>query len=484
MKKSIKCNYFFNIAYQLLVIIVPLITTPYVSRIIGAEGIGAISYTNSIISYLILMGSLGMGAYSSRQIAYYQFDKEKQSEIFSELFSVKLLLMLPAFSLLMVIAMLSDAYRILYFIQIGYLISDAITIDWLYTGNEDFEVTITRSFIIKLISVFLIFILVKDAGDLYIYAGILTGAYLLSGISLWIGCKRYVSNIKFSLKNMRKHLQGALAIFSVQIASSMYLYLDKTMIGLLADSIAENGYYEQTQKIVRLSITIITSLSTVMLPRIANAYKENNTEAIRVYMENSLKFAFFMGIPMTFGLIGCSDNIVPWFLGAEFDECRLLLKIFAPVILFNSIYNVIGYQYLLAIKEEKKVTMIVSVGACCNFALNLIMIPYMRATGAALASLCAEMVVALLMILYIRRNMQFDNMKKYILKCLIAATIMYVLIVVLEGMVEPGFGQTLFLLIVGIVCYFFFMTILRENYILGMVRGMVLKLHERIRNGR
>ncbi len=482
MSKSVKKNYVFNVSYQLLTILAPLITTPYISRTVGAKGLGAISFTNSIVSYLIIVATIGMGVYSSRQIAYYQKSREKQTQLFSELLSIKIILLIPALILLMAIIIFAKQYRLLFVIQAGYLLANTFTIDWLYAGNEDFVVTVTRNFVVKIISIVLIFAFVKKTSDLYLYAIILVGSNFLGTISLWIDLKKHVDCFKFSLNNMSYHLKGALSLFSVQIAGSVYLYLDKTMIGMLSSDISENGYYEQAQKIVRLSITLITSLSTVMLPRIANAYKENNNKAIEKDMQNSLKYVFFIGLPMTLGLIACADNIVPWFLGDEFLKCRELLKVFAPVILFNSIYNILGYQYLLAIKKERLVTYIVGLGAILNVIMNILLIPQYGSLGASWASLMAELLVASIMFIIIQKKISFPQIKRYAIKCFIGSLIMFMIVYGFSHMVSAGILQTILLILIGIVTYVLMMYLLKEDYILTNFKRIITKIFNRKSN--
>ena len=272
MSKSIKKNYLYNLIYQSLILIVPLITTPYLSRVLGAEAIGIYSYTISITTYFVLFGSLGIALYGQREIAYVQDDKEKRSTVFIEILLMRFITLGISMLIFYLSFVKQGQYSTYYKILILEIISNSIDISWFFQGIEEFKKTVVRNAIVKIISVICIFIFVKNTNDLLKYFIIYVLSTFLGNLSLWMYLPKYIE--KVNLKNIKifKHLKPAIALFIPQIAVQIYTVLDKTMIGAIVDDKAEVGFYEQSQKIVKLLLAIATSLGTVMSPRMASTF--------------------------------------------------------------------------------------------------------------------------------------------------------------------------------------------------------------------
>lgn len=467
---QIKRNYIFNTLYQVLSILSPIVTAPYVSRVLGASAIGAFSYTNSIVSYIVLFATLGLTAYASRQIAFFQGKRKEQTRIFSEVVTLKIILLIPAFFVLILISKFNSDYSRLLLIQGLYLLDVVVNIDWLFIGNEDFLITASRSLIIKIACIILIFILVKSPDDIIIYVLIMAGANLMGGATLWLVKNKYVDKMHLCIGRFKIHLYGGLSLFFIQMAWSIYTYLDKVMIGQLAGDIAENGYYEQAQKIIMLSTTLITSMSTVLLPRISNAFMENDIKEIETCMEKSIRFSLVLGMPMSFGLTACAPNIVPWFFGEGYDKCIYLLQVLSPVILISSLYNMFGYQYLLGTKKEKIMTIIILAGSVVNFTLNLMLIPKHGSVGASVASVLAQTIIVAFQIHYVSRQIRIKSMKSTIVKTMISSGSMYIFLVMLNKRLESGLLQTVFLIVTGALLYFIALVIFKEEFLKEFVK--------------
>ena len=389
--KSIKKNYIYSLFFQTLTLVIPLITTPYVSRVLGAEGIGAISYTQNNISYLILIGNFGLGLYATRQIAYCVDDPQKLKECFSNLLFTRLVSFTPVLLIYTGIVIYSSEFRMFYLVEFVHIADALVDVSWFFNGSEEFHVTVRRGTLVKIASVILIFCLVKKPTDIYLYVFILGAGQLIgNAVVFWVAYKRQGGILRPRWMTIWNNMKGGVILFIPQLASSLYFYCDKIMIKWLSLGTVENGYYEQAQKLIRLSTTIITALPTVMMPRIAAEFSKKNSNDIAEYMKKSLEFVLVLGFPLMFGLIGISDVFVPWFFGDAFDKVKILLKIMAPIILFNSIYNVIGYQYFIAVKKEKVFTCTILCGAAVNILLNFFTIPVYGAIGASLASVLAE----------------------------------------------------------------------------------------------
>lgn len=360
-KKSITKNYLYNLTYQILILILPLITTPYLSRVLGAEGIGIYSYTYTIVTYFVLFGSLGVALYGQREIAYAQDNKEKRKKVFFELVIFRFITIAIAVMIYYYFFIRTGTYIVYYKILLFELIAAAFDISWFFQGLEDFKKTVTRNVLVRLISVALIFIMVKTQEDLITYMYIYSLADLLGNLSLWIYLPKYFRGIKIKNVNIFRQVPAIILLFIPQITNKLYDILDKTMLGNMIFDKTETGYYEQSQKVIRVLLTIVTSLGTVMIPRMANMFANKEKEKINYYMKKSFSFVFLLSFPMIFGIISISKAFVPIFFGPGYEKTAILISIISPIILLMGIANVIGTQYLLPTKRQKEYTISVAV---------------------------------------------------------------------------------------------------------------------------
>ena len=271
-KKSIVRNYMYNLVYQILILILPLITTPYLSRVLGAEGIGIYGYTYSIVTYFVLFGSLGIALYGQREIAYVQDNPIKRKKVFLELILFRFATLAVAILVYCFIFLRGGQYHQYYFILLIELIAAGFDISWFFQGIEEFNKTVFRIVLVRVVSVTLVFVIVKTAEDLWKYILIYSVADLLGNLLLWIYLPKYLKGGKVGKLNLRIHMIPLLMLFIPQITTKVYNLLDTTMLGAIVPNKEETGYYEQAQKVIRLLITVVTSLGIVMIPRVANIY--------------------------------------------------------------------------------------------------------------------------------------------------------------------------------------------------------------------
>ena len=462
-KNSIKKNYIYNLVYQILVLVLPLITTPYVSRVLGASNIGIYSYTYSIATYFILFGSLGIAMYGQREIAYVRDNVEKKSRTFWEIILLRLITMSISLLIYYFLFVNGTEYQLYYRILIIEIVGNILDISWFFQGLEEFKKTVLRNTLVKIASVACIFIFVKNANDLPIYVLIMVLSVFLGNITLWFYLPKYL--IKVKNINIKKHLKPTLALFIPQIAMQVYTVLDKTMIGIITGDMTEVGNYEQSQKIVKISMTVVTSLGTVVSPRIANVISNGKVEEVKKYLANSFKFVWFLGIPIVFGLIAVSSDLVPWFLGDGYEKSKMLIMIGSLLVLAIGLNNVTGVQYLIPAKKQNIYTKSVIIGAIFNFVLNMCLIPYFKANGAIVASVLAEFTILIVQIYYVRNTidnkMIFNNAFKY----LIGGIIMFIA-TLLEGIFMPSLIiTTIVQVITGIIIYGIFLLIIKDEYV-------------------
>lgn len=465
MKNSVKKNYIYNLVYQILVIFLPLITAPYISRVLGAENIGIYSYTTSIVSYFILLGSLGIALYGQREIAYYQSDKKKYTQRFWEIFTLKAItLSISTIIFYFSFVYRTNEYNIYYMVLVIEIIGNIFDISWFFQGLEEFKKTVMRNIIIKILCLISIFIWVKTEQDLIIYFLINVISIFLGNLSLWLYLPKYLVGIKIKDLNMVKHLKPILVLFIPEIAIQIYTLLDKTMIGAMYADKSEVGFYEQSQKIIKLLLTVVTSLGTVLLPRIANYFANNKKEEVYTYLNKSFNYVYILAFPMIFGIIAVAKDFVPIFFGEGYDKVVVLMSIISPILLFIGMSNVIGRQYLLPTKRQKEYTISVVVGAVINFIANSCLIWKLGALGASIGTVTAEFFVTLVQLIFIRKEFEIKEILFLSRNYLIASIIMFV-ICKLVGLISVVTIVSLILQVsIGVITYILILLIMRDKF--------------------
>jgi len=271
-KKSVVRNYMYNLIYQILILILPLITTPYLSRVLGAEGVGIYGYTYSIVTYFVLFGSLGIALYGQREIAYVQDNPRKRKKVFLELILFRLITLSIAILAYCLIFLRDGIYRQYYLILLIELFAAGLDISWFFQGIEEFKKTVLRNVLVRIISVTLVFVIVKNSDDLWKFFLIYSLGNLFGNLLLWFYLPKYLKGKKIGKLSLKAHMVPLLMLFIPQVTTKVYNLLDTTMLGSIIADKQETGFYEQSQKVIRLLITIVTSLGVVMIPRVASIY--------------------------------------------------------------------------------------------------------------------------------------------------------------------------------------------------------------------
>lgn len=473
MKKSIAKNYIYNLIYQMLTILLPLITTPYLSRVLGAENIGIYGYTISIVTYFILFGTLGVSMYGQREIAYLQDDKQKRSKAFWEIVIIRLITLSISILLFFLIYGRDGNYAIYYRILIIQLIANIFDISWLFQGIEEFDKTVIRNLIVKLLSLVLIFVMIKTPDDLWKYFVIYVGAEFIGNISLWLYIPKYLEKIKIQNLQLKKHLRPIFSLFIPQIAIQIYTVLDKTMIGKLTGDMTEVGYYEQAQKIIKAALIIVSALQTVMNSRVANAYAKNDKKEIKTCLEKSFNFTFLLSIPMALGIMAIATKFVPWYYGEGFDGVIPLLIVTAPILIIIGLSGITGTQYLVQIGQQRVYTISVAVGAGVNVILNLILIHYFNAVGAVIASIFAEITVLWIQLKYFKEQFTVWEILKLSVKCFISGMVMFAIVAILTRFMPVSILNTIIEVMVGGIVYVLMLMILKYKFLYEIYNQLI-----------
>ncbi|MBE5840871.1 MAG: flippase [Butyrivibrio sp.] len=450
--KSIKRNYIYNLSYQVMTYLIPVITTPYLSRVLGAKGIGTYSFAESVVSYFVLFCNMGINVYGQREISYVQNDIEARSKVFWETKALSLITFLvTSLAYLSVFKFFKEwSIYIILFMNIVSVVTD---ISWFYRGIEEFGKVVIRNAIVKLLGLIYIFAFVKTEDDLLIYIFGVVFFQLLGNLSMWVYLPKYVK--KPEIKTIRPFsiLPIAISLFIPEVAIAIYTILDKTMIGFIVKDYAENGYYEQAMKITKMLMAAITSFGAVLAPRIGSIISKGEEDRAKEYIYINYRFVFAVGLPLSMGLFFISPRFVPLFLGAGYDEASSLLRILSWLIVIICISNVTGMQYLVITKRQRILTVTVIVGAVTNLILNMFLIIGFKARGAAAASVISELAVMVSQFAFVHKEISVLRVIREGIPFLISGAIMLVVLHYCDMYFGNGVWWCFLLVIIGSAVY-------------------------------
>ena len=395
MKSSLFKNLRLQTYLQVINTIIPLITTPYISRVLGANNIGIYSSHHAMAEFFTLFAIFGMGSYGTRCIAA-ESDENKRKALFMELYTMQLITCsISSICYLGYCLFLADNSTMAY-LQFITLVGCFIDISWFYFGIEDFVSTVVSSTIFRVLSVLALFFLVRSSDDLFIYAFIMLSSAFMSQLVLWIKlCKNgYIKYVK--VKNITRHFLPNLNLFIPSLAMTVCASTDKAMLGSLS-TYEQSGYYTNVEKVINVPFCIFSGFSTAFLPRMTAIYSQSKEKA-KAFFFDTLSGIIMLGVAMSFGIIAVSDVFIPLFLGDGYEPCILLIKIFSPIIIIKCISNAIRVHFLIPFHMEKIYIKSTCIGALLNVCLNFILIPRYGAIGAIIATFASETIILLVQV--------------------------------------------------------------------------------------
>lgn len=432
-RNSIKVNLFYNTIYQILSFILPIITAPYISRIIGAEGLGIYSYNYSIAMYFVYFSMLGILNYGTRRISQTNNNQKETNKIFSGIYSLQLIFSISFFIIYMLYSLLIVKKNIIISLLLGiYVASAMIDVSWFYFGKEEFKITSIRQIIIKLLSFISIFIFVHNKNDLWVYTLIMSLSYFLSNLLLWIFIWKKVKYRIVGIKEIKKHLKPCLVLFIPIIATSIYRITDKIMIGKIIN-MKNVGFYDNAEKIIMVAISILGAIAMVIMPRISNLLVTNKKQEAKELLDKSMFFAMFYGMAIAFGIASVAKNFIPFFYGKEFYPSIVITILLCITIPFLSWSTIIRNLYLIPTEKDTIYVNSVIGGAIINFVLNIILINIYGVIGAVIGTISTEIFVALYQTIKVKDDISLSKFLNYFLIFLIIGCIMSLVIQLLSG---------------------------------------------------
>lgn len=433
MAQSVKVNYILNLINTGTQMLFPLITFPYVCRVIEADGIGQINFFQSIISYISLFTCLGIPMYAIREIARDRSDVVQMNRTAMEILLLHAMLTLVGYAIVAILCLTVPQIQVnisLFLILSLTIFFTAIGCEWFYQGIEDFKYITIRGLIIKTVSVVLLFIFVKSKTDLLYYGCYTVFGVLGGNIFNFFRLRKYIhrKNIIFSELHIKRHIKPVLKVFSFSVVTSIYLQLNTVLLGFLKNALAV-GYFAAATKVMQMLLTMSACLGSVMMPRASHLIAENREDEFNRLIQKSYDFTLAIALPMTIGLIFCAPSLITALCGVKFEHSILPSQIIAPIILMVAISNVFGIQVLFPKGKINVVTLCCGIGAVADLILNLCLIPFFSYIGTSIAYLGAEVATTVSMYFIGRKYIPIIYFKKshltYALGCIVMALALY-----------------------------------------------------------
>lgn len=421
-------NYLYNAGYQILLMFAPLITTPYISRVLGAHAYGINTYTNGWVTLFYMIGQMGITLYGNREVAYHRDDKYARSRTFWGVEALQLgTITIALVAYLVAVMLFSTTFRTYYLLQTLWIISAGIDVSWYFMGMEDFKKTVSRNALVKVISIALIFALVRTQADLWKYILLLGASQVGGSLTLWPYLRKSIQWVPIREWHPFQHFYPSLLLFVPTITTQVYLVVNKLMLGKMGAPTAL-GQFDFADKIVKLVLAVVTATGTVMLPHVANKFANGDIKGVRESLYHSFDFVTALSVPMMFGLMAISTKFAPWFLGASYVSTGKIIFLEAPVILFIAWSNVTGTQYLMPVDRVREFTVSVTAGAIMNVILNLFLIIPYSANGAAVATALSELTVTAVQLFFVRSTIRRRRLFRGLWRYLVSGLVMFLVV--------------------------------------------------------
>lgn len=441
-KQTTFSNFVYNMLYEISLVVFPLITLPYLSRVVGSYSLGTYSYAHSIAYYFYLFSMLGINNYGTRSIAKCCGDKTKTNKIFSSIFYFKMIVSLLSLSLYIGYCFIFCKESIwLPFSLALYVFSAFFDINWLLFGLEEFKLTSIIKIVSRLFSTILIFLFVKSPDDVIVYSIILSSFELVSSLFVWLFLPKKAKFIKVDFKSIFACSKEIFVLFIPIVATSIYRYMDKIMIGNMA-SMFDVGQYDYAEKIIMICLGFLTAVGNVMLPKMSYLFEKKDYSQINKLIGISTKIVFLISFALTFGVAFVGKEAAVLFFGNEYEKCGTLLSALAITIIPISWANIIRTQFLIPSKNDFPYVLAVVIGAVINFICNLVFIRLYGVFGALVGTIVSEFVVALIQSAFVAPKIPVFKFISYGFPYLIIGFLMFRLLDIFNSfLIGSGFAK-------------------------------------------
>ena len=450
---NLKKNISYNVIYQIVVVLLPLITSPIISRRLGPEMTGVYSYTYSIAYYFILFGRLGIGIYGNRTIAQHRDNVEDLNRTFWSLFIFQMIssafmaLLYGLYCTLMV-----SENELVAWIQILAVLSSLFDVTWFLFGIEDFKWALLRNLIVKIVGFVLIVLLIKTTSDVWIYTLIMAGTTLVGQIIMWPYVLSKVKFVKPALAEIAVHIKPNLILFLPSVAISIYQVMDKIMLGAMRPK-EEVGQYEYAEKIISVLNSLISAIEAAFVPRMANLYAKDNKDKAGEYIRLTTYYISLLAPPLVLGFAAIARIFAPVYWGNQYELAGILIMILAPGVLVSVIGSVFRAEYIIPNSMDKMYTLTLFLGAFTNLVGNYILIGICGAVGASVSTTIAELVICVAQVLLVRKHLPLKQYFKDGVAFYLIGLLMFAIVYTVGSNFPVSITTLLLMILLGGVIY-------------------------------
>ena len=480
-KRSLKVNALINTMKTLLTLIFPLITYPYVTRILGAVNLGKVNYSNSIINYFVLLAGLGINTYAIREGGARQNNKEALLRFANEVFTINIISTCVSYALLIIlyycVPSLSE-YRTLLMIQSFTIVGNTISVGWLYSIYEEYVYITVRTLAFQILSMLLLFTFVHKKEDYLIYAGITVISNVGSNILNLIHSRKLLKIGITNKPNIKKHIKPIFVIFASSVATMIYVSSDTTMLGAMCGDYYV-GLYSVASKIYGIAKQVMSAMVLVMLPRMALYISSKNSKKYEKASDSLLNTIILFTLPAIVGMICLSKNIIYIISGPEYIEAQFGLQIFSVCLLFSIIAVYLTHVVILPNKLDACLVKATVISALVNIILNWFFIPKYQMDAAAVTTLTSEIIMCIVQIFYARNIYKFRLHKSDTIKVLFGCIAIIIVVDFVNIMVEEFILNTILSIVVGAGIFVVIVFITRHSLIKSILSSISEKLHLR-----
>ena len=461
---SVRENYRYRTVYEVFYLLTPIIVTPYIARVLGADLVGIASFTRSAVTYFTMVGALGTARYGAIEIAKVRDDRQRISELFWEIELLSVFTCMLALLAWLLFAVNGGGYKLYYFCQTPFILSTMMSISWFFNGQEMMKRIVLRDSAVRIVVVVCLFMFVRTREDLVKYILIYSLGQMVGNLSMWLYLPKMLTKVDFRTLRFKEHLKSTMVFFIPTIATSIYTVLDKTLIGVLTGDPFQNGYYEQAFKLIRLvRVFVFSSVNSVMGARMSYLFANGRLDEMKSRINRSMNYILFLGYACMFGLISIADTFVPVFFGKGYDGVTPLMRLMAPLVVIIGVSSCMDHQYYAPSGQKKRIISFIFAGAAVNLAFNFALIPRFGAEGAVMGSLVAEVVISVLFVMNSKEYMDISRLWKYSWKRIIAGGLMARAVIILGRALETNALTVILQVCLGAAVYFLASFIMRDE---------------------
>lgn len=480
MNSKVFLNYLYNLSYEVLSLVLPIFSVPYVSRVLGAYELGKYYYVTAVVTYFGIFAVLGTVDYGQREIAKRQDNILERSKKFWNILVFRLFFISLAFILYIPIVFLSpEKYRLLYIINIISFMGWACDISWYFQGMENYKVTALKNGLVKIVATLSIFIFIRNRNDVWLYTFIYVFAGLLGNLTMVPYLRKSIVFIQVNIKHALKQFSSIIGLFLPVVAIQLYNSLDKIILGQFSTS-QQVSYFSQVQIIINFCVIFVAAYGGVMTPHISYLYQKNERIMIEEYIQSAIRYVYMLAIPMVVGCLCIGDIFVPAFFGPKYKAAIPTLYILACLIVVMGMGQLQG-QFLIAINRQKYFSLATVSALVINFIIAVVLIVFFNigAAGTSFATVISEIVATCIEAFYLKDLSGFRSYFSFFIRYLAFSMSIMIPIFLIRVLFDNHLIIIILSLILGSICYGITLWVSRDEMFLSIIKPFVNKFRKR-----